>query len=227
MLGPTIIYTFAICLIISHKCRYRYKYSLQPTEKHVARQVELVITSAVAFAHKSKFGELYFESIPQFLTQFLMTSAKGDEGVRSLTNLQILSIVGSAISISLGLSDFNVPGECNDATDTLGGEADTDNQYDNFFFVSQRHSALTARIVMIMLVLSELAFYGGIARFAFASPSYYFMYPFFLLFLWVFLHLMSSRQFLKRTESNEISQKKLSIAVAVIKGLTWVRKLQE
>ena len=65
---------------------------------------------ALLFAGRAKLGEIFFESIPQFLTQLAMTSAKGQEGVRQLSSLQMMSVVTSAITIALGISKFVIDG---------------------------------------------------------------------------------------------------------------------
>ena len=65
-----------------------------------------ILERALLFASRAKLGEIFFESIPQFLTQLMMTSAKGQGGIRELTLLQIISVMTSAINIAFGISKF-------------------------------------------------------------------------------------------------------------------------
>ena len=66
--------------------------------------LETTLTRAYLFASKSKLAEIFFESVPQLLTQLSMTCAKGEEGTRKLSDWQKLSVIGSAITIALGIS---------------------------------------------------------------------------------------------------------------------------
>ena len=65
-----------------------------------------ILERALLFASRAKLGEIFFESIPQFLTQLMMTSAKGQGGIRELTLLQMISVMTSAINIAFGISKF-------------------------------------------------------------------------------------------------------------------------
>ena len=141
LLGPTMIYIFCIVLILSFKLTRK---STPSTEAEVRR----ILDRALLFATRAKLAEIFFESVPQFLTQLAMTSAKGQEGMRELTQLQMASVVTSAITISLGVSKYVVD---------KGGE-----------FFTKRHGKLTTRVILIVVVVTEIAFCGGISRFAFA-----------------------------------------------------------
>ena len=103
---------------------------------------------AFLFTSRAKLVEIFFESIPQLLTQLVMTSAKGEEGVRQLTPLQMASVMTSAINITLGISKYVVDGRKE--------------------FLSRQHGVLTSRLVLILVLASEIAFCGGICRFSFA-----------------------------------------------------------
>jgi hypothetical protein len=64
---------------------------------------------ASRFAALSILGEIFIESLPQYVTQFLMVSAKGlPDGFREFTDSQQLSVITSAISISLGIASYMV-----------------------------------------------------------------------------------------------------------------------
>ena len=141
LLGPTAIYLYSIHLIISFKLRSHDA----PTSAY--RMTE-ILNKASFLASRAKLGEIFFESIPQFLTQILMTSGKGESGVRELTFLQRVSVMSSAISIAFGVSKFGV---------REGGS-----------YFSKNHSKMTSYLVLIIFGLSEIAFCGGLCRFSFA-----------------------------------------------------------
>ena len=84
LLGPSMVYVYGIIIIIAFKFNWG---SALPTE----RKTMDVLERLMSFASQAKLSELFFESLPQFLTQLLMTSYKGYGGVRRLTPLQSLS----------------------------------------------------------------------------------------------------------------------------------------
>ena len=63
------------------------------------------------FTSRAKMGEIFLESIPQFLTQLAMTSAKGQEGLKQLSSLQMVSVATSVIAIALGVSQYVIDGK--------------------------------------------------------------------------------------------------------------------
>ena len=103
LLGPTMVYVFCIMLVLSFKMRC-------PTTPSTESKVRQLLNSTLLFAGRAKLAEIFFESIPQLLTQLAMTSAKGDEGVRALTGLQMASVFTSAITIALGISKYVIDG---------------------------------------------------------------------------------------------------------------------
>ena len=78
LLGPSMVYAFGICQIVSFKLRLS---TALPTK----RKVQDILEQAMSFGANAKLAELFFESIPQYLTQLLMTGAKGDGGAKGLT----------------------------------------------------------------------------------------------------------------------------------------------
>ena len=141
LLGPTMVYIHGIFLILSFKLRV----SGTPV---AADSVKGILREASLFAARAKLSEIFFESIPQFLTQILMTSGKGEGGVRELTSFQKISVVSSAATIAFGVSKFGI--------------------HDHSVYVSRNHSGTTSYLVLTIFALSEIAFCGGIARFSFA-----------------------------------------------------------
>jgi hypothetical protein len=67
-----------------------------------------VVAKAITFASLTKLAELFFESLPQFGTQLLMTSAKGEGGLRALSWYQMASVVGSAVTVGCGVANYVV-----------------------------------------------------------------------------------------------------------------------
>ena len=76
--------------------------------------LQTTLNRAYLFASQSKLAEIFFESVPQLLTQLSMTCAKGEEGTRKLSDWQKLSVIGSAITIALGISGKVVEDPCFD-----------------------------------------------------------------------------------------------------------------
>ena len=143
MLGPTMINAFCIGDIVV------FKLGLGPYSEGPNRQtnsmVEKKVVRALRFSSQAKLGELFSESVPQFFTQLIMTSAKGDGGSRELTFLQTLSVTSSAISISLGISNYII--------ESAGRSSK---------YFSYNHSRMTTRLVLVLVILLELLFCGGI-----------------------------------------------------------------
>ena len=150
LLGQPMIHCYCICLMISNWLR---KSNSILTEK----QLKKTIDSAMMFASMTKLGEIFTENIPQFLTQLLMTSAKGKEGVRELSALQMLSVGSSAISISFGLASHVIKKQGR--------------------FCSNCNSTFASSLVLLSVILSEIAFCGGVCRFAFVSFDSTVKYP--------------------------------------------------
>ena len=158
LLGPTMIYLYCIVLIAS----FKLKLSAAPaTVMLLRRQVD----RALSFAGQSKLSEILVESLPQLMTQLVMLSAKGNDGSRVLSPVQRLSVFSSAITILLGTSKYVI---------------DANGEY-----VSKVHLKLTSRLIIILLLVSELCFCGGICMFSFAFPGRYrhiaFTIPFLLI----------------------------------------------
>ena len=103
------------------------------TAPNSEEQLLQIIGSVSLAAGRARLCEIFFESIPQFLTQLLMTSAKGTDGVRDLTNLQTLSVVSSAISIAFGISKYAIE------------KRET--------FVSRIHSEMASQLTLILYIL--------------------------------------------------------------------------
>ena len=82
-----------------------FKSKLAPPSMTESKTTD-ILERALLFASRAKLGEIFFESIPQFLTQLMMTSAKGQGGIRELTLLQMISVMTSAINIAFGISKF-------------------------------------------------------------------------------------------------------------------------
>ena len=141
LLGPSMVYLFCVGVILSVKMKLS---RVLKTEE----EAQGIVDAALLFASRAKLGEVFFESIPQFLTQLLMTSAKGQEGVRELSPLQMASVVTSAVTIGLGISKYVI-----DAGSS---------------FYARTRCKMATRLVLIALVTSEVAFCGGVCRFAFA-----------------------------------------------------------
>ena len=141
---------------------------------------ERVLDRALSFSTRAKLGEVFFESIPQFFTLLIMTSAKGNQGLRELTYWQMISIVTSTVTIAMGVSNYIVEN---------GGR-----------FLARNHSKLATRLVVIIVVSLEVAFCGGISRFSFAFlfdnkiPFVAILTPFIsLASLFHIMHLLSDR----------------------------------
>ena len=113
-----------------------------------ASDITKILNKASFFASRAKLGEMFFESIPQFLTQVLMTSGKGDSGIRELTPLQKVSVVSSAVTIAFGVSKYGLHEDGN--------------------FLSRNHSKISSYLILFIYALSEIAFCGGLCRFSFA-----------------------------------------------------------
>ena len=141
LLGPTAIYSFGICLIVSFKLR------LQEAPKTTS-ELSQILKQASIFASRARLGEIFFESIPQFLTQILMTSGKGEAGIRELTLVQKVSVITSTVAIAFGVSKFGVR--------------------DTGIYLSKYHSRFASYLVLNIFALSEIAFCGGLCRFSFA-----------------------------------------------------------
>jgi hypothetical protein len=115
---------------------------------------------ATKFAALSKLGEIFIESLPQYITQFLMVSAKGSrEGFREFTESQRLSVITSGISISMGIASFMVQ-----------------QRPKNLYIQNQFHS-LASFVSIIAFVVSEIAFLSCVARFTFASDLTFRLIP--------------------------------------------------
>ena len=195
LLGPTMFYCFGLVLIISFK---RNLLRAPLTES----QLMGIIERTSAAACQAKLAEIFFESIPQFLTQLLMTSAKGREGVKGMTSLQLLSVVSSSCAISFGISKHIL--DCQGA------------------YVSRKHSKMASRLVFIFFIISEIAFCGGICRFAFAflgrSHSLYIaiMIPFIAVSSFLALAPMIMKKFQSRVVAFIFLIYKLFIWVSIV-----------
>ena len=191
MLGPTMINSFCLDQIISSKFRNtHHKYIFQQTAEVEAGHLELTLTCAAAFVSKLKLAEILFESIPQFMTQLLMTSAKGDDGVMRLTDLQIISIAGSSVTIALGLTSIIIGDNKSSCTDEQPENGDITKTCSIFY--SHQHNPTTTKVIVILLILSEMAFFGGIARFSFALK--FLLYDFFHRFMLLFLCIIKKKK---------------------------------
>ena len=137
LLGPSMIYMLCIGFILRIKLRPGCLHSAE-------KDLEEVINAALLFSSQAKLGEIVVESVPQLATQLLMTSLK--RHVTALTPLQMASVVSSTISISLGISSYviNARGR----------------------YYSLKHCQMTSRIILTLLAALEIAFFGGICRFA-------------------------------------------------------------
>ena len=141
LLGPTMVYAYCIIQIVS----FKLKLSTAPSTEN---QLQQLLDRASLFASHSKLSEVLVESLPQYLTQLIMVSAKGNDGSRVLTTTQQLSVISSALSLVMGISKYVV-------------EA-------NGRYVSKTHLKLASRLIVVLLLVSELAVTGGICKFSFA-----------------------------------------------------------
>ena len=141
LLGPTTIHFYSIIVILSSKLNL---HEASFSEWKMKQNLE----AALLFASRAKLGEIFFESFPQFLTQVMMTSGKGERGVRELTYWQKMSVLTSAATIALGISNFGV---------RISGA-----------YLSRKHKKMTSHLVLAIFSLSEVAFCGGLCRFSFA-----------------------------------------------------------
>ena len=142
MLGPTMINAFCIGDIIVFKLGIG-PYFEGPNRPTISL-LEKKVVRALQFSSQAKLGEVFSESVPQFFTQLIMTSAKGDGGSRELTFLQTLSVTSSAISISMGISNYII---------------ESGSKY-----FSHHHSRMTTRLILVLVILLELLYCGGISR---------------------------------------------------------------
>ena len=140
-LGPTMVYAYSIFLIVSYKLNWQ---SAPSTEDETRR----IINRALDAAFQCKLAEILVESLPQFLTQILMISAKGNEGERVFTWIQWVSVIFSALNIVFGISIY-----------VLNNQGR---------YMSKIHTQLASSLVIELLVSSEIAFCGGISSFSFA-----------------------------------------------------------
>ena len=141
LMGPTMIYAYCIFVIITFKLKLR---AAPPTENDTRQ----ILNRLLFLAGQSKLGEVLVENFPQFLTQILMTSAKGNDGERALSQLQWISVVSSALSIVMGISGHVIR--------TRGR------------YMSKNHTTVASQLVIILLIASEIAFCGGVCSFSFA-----------------------------------------------------------
>jgi hypothetical protein len=107
---------------------------------------------AKKFTALFELGEIFIKSFPQYITQFLMVSAKGSpEGFKEFSDAEQLSVITSGISISLGIASFMI------------------NQKNTNNFISNRYHSFASFVSITIFIISEIAFVAGIGRFAFAS----------------------------------------------------------
>ena len=135
------IYVYCMYLIVSFKLKL-------PTAPKTESVLQEILDGGLSFAAQSKLSEILVESLPQLITQLVMTSAKGNDGSRELSPLQALSVISSAMTIILGTSRYVI---------------DADGK-----FVSKSHLKQASRLVIALLVSSELCVCGGICTFSFA-----------------------------------------------------------
>jgi hypothetical protein len=79
MLGPAMTHVYAIGAICAH-LRNPTKFNESATKQ--------IVKQAALFASMTRFAEIFGESIPQFSTQLVMTSAMGIEGFLEMPPLQ-------------------------------------------------------------------------------------------------------------------------------------------
>ena len=210
MLGPTMIYVFGLCLIHSYESRWHFilrrqrrkrdviagdncqlqhdQHQHHPRVKDELLFLKATLKRANSFASESRLCEIFFESVPQLLTQLSMTCAKGQEGVKRLSTWQLLSVGGSALTIALGISCAVVErgvgwgrvqregveedvGNEKAGTNAKDGKKMSSSRQRSMFY-SENHCRLTTRVIIAIFALSEIAFYGAFARFSFTFNSF-------------------------------------------------------
>ena len=196
--------------------------------------MEHIIARAMVLANQLLLAQIYFESVPQFLTQLVMASAEAEEGQREMSSLQIVSICGSAFTTVFGLSMFMTTEESCDGTGNCDEKKKVNrgcpNENLSRDYYSRSHLPLTSRIIIVTLTSSALAFYGGVARFSFAFPKPYFVL-FFIAFCFFFYALFQRQQLEKEiqqsnkdnhTEDIAKWSKVIPITFAVLQIVTFI-----